>query len=178
MVRPAAAALALVVLGLSTLPVPAQWLAVGRWGSEGNFRYVRPGTWMVEQQAGGVSISAEGDHHEARIELSCDAGSPARRLRLSGYRGDALDESALAQQEPRQQALSLVLDGRAFELMVDYRPATHDWLAVEAPGPEFLDALAMGSRLEILNTQGVRVAAVGLSGSGAAREAVRRACGI
>ncbi|WP_334193191.1 hypothetical protein [Pararhodobacter sp.] len=178
MVRPAAAALALVVLGASTLPVTAQWLAVGRWGSEGNFRYVRPGTWMVQQQEGGVSITAEGDHHEIRIELSCDAGTPARQLRLSGYRGDALDESALAQQEPRQQALTLALDGRAFELMVDYRPVTHDWLAVEAPGSDFLDAFAQGSRLEILNKQGVRVAAVGLNGSGAARAAVRRACGV
>lgn len=176
MIRPAA--LALLALGVSAPPAAAQWLAVGRWGTEDNFRFVPPGTWMVLQEDGGVEITAEGDNNQGRIELTCSADAPAGTLRFSLYFGDALDESALAPVEPRRQIVTLAIDGQRFERVFDYRPLDRDWVAEEVLETPLLDAFAWGTRLELLNKEGERITAYALTGSGAARQAVRRACGI
>lgn len=176
MIRPAA--LALLALGLSAPPAAAQWLAVGRWGTEGDFRFVAPGNWMVLRNDPGVEITAEGDNHQGRIELTCDPESPRGTLRFSLYFGDALDESALADVEPRRQTVTFVIDGQRFDRIFDYRPLDRDWVASDVLDSDLLDAFAWGSRLELLNKEGERITAYALNGSGAAREAVRRGCGI
>ncbi|MCB1388942.1 MAG: hypothetical protein KDK12_07355 [Rhodobacteraceae bacterium] len=177
MIRPTAV-LAALALVLSALPAAAQWVAVGRWGAEGNFRYVPPGTWMVLQQDGQVEITAEGDNHQGRIELTCDGERPGGTMRFSGYFGDALDESALSDVEPHVQSVRFVIDGQSFDRTFRYRPDARDWVADDVLEPGLLDVFAWGQRFEILNKEGERVTSYGLSGSGAARQAVRRGCGI
>jgi hypothetical protein len=159
-------------------PAAAQWVAVGRWGTEGNFRYVAPGTWMVLQRDGGVEVTAEGDNHQGRIEMLCGTDLPEGQMRFSGYFGDALEESVMAPAGAGQQPVSLVVDGQSFERMFHYRAEARDWVAEDALDASLLDAFAWGSRFEILNAAGERVTAYSLNGSGAARSALRRACGI
>jgi len=174
----AATLLAALVLATTALPAPAQWIAVGRWGSEGNFRYVPPGTWMVQATGDGIGISAEGDHHQGRIELWCSAAEPAGRLRFSGYRGEGLDASALAGEEPRRQPVQFVIDGQSFERVFDYRPDERDWVAGAVLDGPFLNALAGGQRLELRNPGGEAITAFRLDGSRAARSAVQQRCGL
>lgn len=161
--------LALAVLLALPLPAAAQWVAVGRWGSEANFRYVAPGTWMVLNDAGTTTITAEGDNHSGRIEVWCNAEAPAGRLRFSGYYGEALTRAD-------SEAVRLVIDGQSFERRLAYQPLAREWLATGVLDSALLDAFAWGSRLELLNAAGERVTAYALNGSGAAREALRRGC--
>ena len=176
MIRPVV--FVLLALALSAPPAAAQWLAVGRWGREGDFRYVPPGHWMVRQQDGRVEITAEGDNHQGRIELTCGPETPAGTLRFSLYFGDALDDSALAEAEPRRQTVTFAIDGQRFDRVFEYRARDRDWVAAEVLETPLLDAFAWGTRLELLNKEGERITAYALNGSGAARSAVRRACGL
>ena len=156
---------------LTALPAQAQWQGVGRWGSEQSFRFVAPGTWMVLQSGQTTQITAEGDNHSGRIELWCSPDAPAGHLRLSLYYGDAL---GLSENEP----VRLSIDGQNFERTLRYRPADRDWVAADVLDDEMLDAFAWGQRLELVNAAGARITAYALNGSGPARAALRRTCGI
>lgn len=159
-------------LALATpLPALAQWQGVGRWGSEQSFRFVAPGTWMVLQQGDSVQITAEGDNHSGRIELRCTRDAPAGQLRLSRYYGDGL---GLSDSEP----VRFAIDGQSFERTLRYRPADRDWVASDVLDTALLNAFAWGTRLELLNAAGERITAYRLNGSGAARAALQRTCGI
>lgn len=153
------------------LPAQAQWIAAGRWGTAESFRYVPPGTWMVLTEGATASASAEGEHHQGRIELQCGPGVPAGRLSLSAYRGGALTGAG-------SQPVRLVIDGEPFDRVLHYRPEQRDWRDEGGLEPGFLDALGSGARLEVLNAAGQRVTALRLNGSGAARATLRRVCGL
>lgn len=170
MIRPLLVAATLLV---SALPAAAQWVAVGRWGTPEAFRYVAPGSWMVlaGAAAGTVEISAEGDNHVGRLVLRCDPRAPAGEAVFSQYYGDAL---ALEAETP----VELRIDGQGFARAFRYDPAARLW---RAPGPldaAFLDAFAQGRRMELVTGAGTLVTRYRLSGSGAARAALQRSCGL
>ena len=159
-------------LALATpLPALAQWQGVGRWGSEQSFRFVAPGTWLVLQQGDSVQITAEGDNHAGRIELSCSRDAPGGQLRLSRYYGDALELSD-------HELVRFAIDGQSFERSLRYRPADRDWVASDVLDAALLNAFAWGTRLELLNAANERITAYALNGSGTARAALQRTCGI
>ncbi|MFN4101392.1 MAG: hypothetical protein ACK4GT_16620 [Pararhodobacter sp.] len=169
--------LAALVLAATSLPAPAQWIAVGRWGSEREFRHVPPGTWMVRDEGDSIAISAEGDHHQGRLEFWCSAGDPAGRLRFSGYRGDGLPVP-FADGGPVSHPVQFVIGAQHFDRVFDYRPAERDWLGPALLDPDFLEVFAAGQRMDLLDAGGERITSFRLAGSRAARVAVQQSCGL
>ncbi|MCL4675131.1 MAG: hypothetical protein KJZ59_03680 [Pararhodobacter sp.] len=164
---------------LSALPAAAQWIASGRWGTETNWRYVVPGTWLVQRNddaARPVSIHAEGDNHVGRIEFWCDPQSGASGLRFGAYRGDALRQPAVPEPVKPSETVALVIDGQRFERLFEYDAAARTWTASDALDAGFLDAFSWGSRMDLVNAAGEAITGYRMNGSSAAREALRRAC--
>lgn len=179
MPRPTVPLLCLLALTLwLATPADAQWVAVGRWAQGDGFRFVAPGTWMVLAEGERVTISAEGDNHVGRLDLWCRADAPAGGLRFSGYYGEGLQRTHGPLPWPSGEAVVLMVDGRRFERVLRYDPLGRDWSAEAAIDPALLDALSNGSALELRGSDGGLVTRLGLSGSGAAREALRRVCRI
>ena len=169
---------ALALIPLSALPAQAQWTAVGRWGSENAFRYVQPGTWMARVEDTRVEVSAEGDNHQGRLTFRCEQSRPEGRMVFELYRGGGLRDSLYSRTQPARETVRLVIDGQSFGGEMEYRPNDRVWVTTDLLTPGFLDAFAWGARMEMLNAYGERVTAFGLNGTGAAREVMRRVCGI
>lgn len=163
---------------LAAPPAAAQWVAVGRWAQGSDFRFVAPGTWMVLQEDGAVSISAEGGNHVGRLTFHCGADDPAGRLWFDLYYGDALARTPAPLPWPSGERVTLVIDNQPFALEVDYHPDDRAWSAEAPLTRRFLDAFAWSQRLDILNRAGEVVTSYGMTNSGAAREAVWRRCGL
>ncbi|HPD94053.1 MAG: hypothetical protein H6900_16140 [Rhodobacter sp.] len=161
--------------GLGGLPAAAQWVAVGRWGEPDNFRFVAPGTWMV-WTAGrdAVEVSAEGDNHDGRLTFWCRPDAPEGGIRFSQYFGDALPPGP----EGKDQPVVLVVDGQRFERVLAYEPAGRQWQVSGGLEQDFLEAFGWGTRMEVQTPSGTLVTRLGLNGSGTARSALRRACGL
>ena len=174
--KPAAARLLpCAMAALLALPAPAaaQWVAVGRWGSEGNFRYVAPGTWMVLPTETGAEVSADGDNHVTRLTLVCEPGAAAARVELTRYFGYALPR------DPATQAkFLLVLGDVRMELDATWSDAIEGWVAEDAMGPDTLSLFSWANQITVLDADEAALATYRMNGSSAAREALRRRCGI
>lgn len=175
--RPAARVLVCALLALPAPPALAQWIAVGRWGSEQSFRFVPPGTWMVLEEDGRTSISAEGEYHDGRLTLSCTAEPGSAVLVFSHYHGAALNEAEVRLSGIPRVAATLAVEDRAFVLHLDQSLIAREWSAT-LPTPEILDAMAGGRWMELRLASGERVTRIGLGRAAAAREAVRQGCGL
>ncbi|MCB1394829.1 MAG: hypothetical protein H6898_16880 [Rhodobacter sp.] len=176
--RPFHRTLALAALMLVTaLPAQAQWLAVGRWGTDGSWRYVQPGTWMVLQENGGeaVSVSAEAENHDGRLEFWCRREAAEGGLVFDFYFGDALNRPE-AEKEP--QIATLQIDGQTFDTALSYDPEARNWHDSGALRRELLDAFSWGSSLELVNAAGDTISRFRLNNSGSARSALRNTCGL
>lgn len=161
----------------TALPASAQWIASGRWGTETNWRYITPGTWMVlrsDNPTQPTSIHAEGANHVGRIALWCDPQTQASNLRFDAYRGTALVQTlgALVTEEP----VIFDIDGQAFERRFSYNAAQRAWVASEVLDAPFLDAFSWGAQLRLRNAAGDEITSYRLNGSSAAREALRQTC--
>ncbi|GAB4273613.1 MAG: hypothetical protein Kow0013_27570 [Pararhodobacter sp.] len=154
----------------------AQWIAVGRWGSEDNFRSVVPGTWMVLQRDDWVEISAEADNHDGRLTFQCSADNPGGSLRFERYFGSTLPRP-IAPDDPHV-SVALVIDGERFEQIVSYSPGERSWAATGTLASPLMDAFSFGSRMELVTGSEETVARFRLNGSGTARAAIRRICRI
>ncbi|WP_068306755.1 hypothetical protein [Pararhodobacter sp. CCB-MM2] len=165
-------------LAASALPGWAQWTAVGRWGSDNAFRYVQPGAWMHRTEGTRVEVSAEGDNHQGRLTFRCEQSRPEGRMVFEMYRGPGLNDSVFSRTQPAREFLRLDIDGQSFVGEVEYRPTDRLWVTTDLLTPGFLDAFARGARLEMYNIHDERITAFGLRGTGAAREVMRRVCGI
>jgi hypothetical protein len=154
----------------------AQWLAVGRWGTERHFRFIAPGTWMVLQQDGWVEISAEAENHDGRLTFRCNAETPGGQMEFSGYFGDGLDRPT----DPASLDLpvTFVIDTQRFDQTVTYAAADRLWRASGPLNADMLDALSWGSRMVLQTEAGTPVAEFRLNNSGGARAALRRTCGL
>ena len=142
----AVTALTALALTASTLPAAAQWIAVGRWGGERDFRFVPPGTWMVQEDAGAVTVSAEGEHHRGRLEFTCSASEPAGQLRFTAYHGDALTPSGAPAQG---DAVELVIGAQRYARVLTYREDQRDWVGDAGFEAGFLEAFAAGQQMEL-----------------------------
>lgn len=160
------------------LPAQAQWIAAGRWGDQNGFRYVQPGTWMVLTQGSAVEMSAEAENHQGRLTFSCDAGQPQGRMVFDLYRGRGLYASMYSRAQPGIESIYMVIDGQSYAGEVEYRPNDRHWVATGILTPQFLDALAMGIRMEMLNAAAEPVTSFRLTGTGAARRVMAQLCGI
>ena len=176
---PRSRSLAVLLALLAWLPVPAlaQWIAVGRWGTEQSFRYVPPGTWMVEQDSNRTLISAEGDHHDGRLTLTCPDGPGAIRLSFSHYYGAAMNLAAIHLAGMTRVPATLAVGDQAFVVHLDQSPDAREWSATLTT-PEVLDALGQGRQLDLRTMDGQAVTRFGLARASAAREALRRGCGL
>ncbi len=181
--RPLAPALAVIALCLSITPAAAQWIASGRWGSESNWRYIVPGTWMVQRHdnpAQPVSIHAEGANHVGRIALWCDPTAQTSALRFDAYRGSALRQPAATPDTTEAATITepviFEIDGQAFQRSLTYDATQRLWTATDVLDAAFLDAFSWGTRLNLRNAAGEDITGYLLSGSSSAREALRRAC--
>ncbi|MCB1405505.1 MAG: hypothetical protein KDK01_04395 [Rhodobacteraceae bacterium] len=164
---------------LSALPAAAQWIASGRWGTETNWRYVVPGTWLIQRSddpAQPVSIHAEGDNHVGRIELWCNPETRGSALRFGAYRGDALHQPAAFEQEKTSETVAFVIDGTRFERLFEYDAAARIWTATDVLDADFLNAFSWASRMDLVNAAGEPITGYRMNGSSAAREALRRSC--
>lgn len=164
---------ALAVLIVSSMPASAQWIASGRWGTEANWQYVVPGTWLIlrsDNAAQPVSIHAEGANHVGRIALWCDPQTQTSTLRFDAYRGLALNPA------PTPEPVTFEIDGQNFERTFLYDPAQSVWVADGALDATFLDAFSWGSRLQLRNAAGEEITSYRLNGSSRAREALRQTC--
>ena len=169
---------ALVLLSATlAAPAAAQWIAVGRWGTEQSFRFVPPGTWMVEQDSTHTSISAEGDHHDGRLTLTCPDAAGRVHLSFSHYYGTAMSLAAVRLAGMTRVPATLAVGDQAFVLHLDQSADAREW-SVTLTTPEVLDALGQGRHLELRTMDGQRVTRFGLARASAAREALHRACGI
>lgn len=165
--------LALAALLALPTPAPAQWLAVGRWGSEQNFRYVAPGTWMVLNTDSSAEASADGDNHVTRLTLSCRRGDSAARVELSRYFGYALPRSTA---EPT--SFLLVLDDIRIELDAVWSEGAQGWVAETALDSDALSLFRGARALNVLGPDQSTLATYRMNGSTAMREALQRRCGI
>ena len=171
--------LAVVVFAATSLPAHAQWIASGRWGTETNWRYIVPGTWMVLRQDNTnqpVSIHAEGANHVGRIELWCDPETQASALRFDAYRGAALRQPAASTAETVTEPVIFDIDGQTFEHQFTYDPTHRLWTASGVLDAPFLNAFSWGTRLQLRNSAGDEITSYRLNGSSQAREALRRTC--
>lgn len=161
--------------GLLAMPLPAlaQWVAVGRWGTEQSFRFVPPGTWMVLSDASGAEISAEGDNHVTRLTLACQPGDTAARVEVSRYFG-----YDLPREEGAQTRFLLVLDDHRMELDFTWSEERQAWVSQGALDADTLAVFGWANRLSLLNGAEAQIAQYRMNGSTAARDALRRACGI
>ncbi|WP_417589225.1 hypothetical protein [Pararhodobacter oceanensis] len=176
-----AAALTGAAVVLPALPVSAQWVASGRWGSEDRWRYVTPGSWQVlrsDHEAHPVSIHAEGENHLGRIAIWCRPDSGESMLQFDAYRGDALHQplAVSATASPPADRVTLVIGEQRFERALQYDPAQRVWTARDMLDEAFLQAFAWGSRMQMLNAQGAEITSFRLNGSGAAVSALNAAC--
>jgi len=171
-------ALAGVLFAAMAAPAQAQWLAVGRWGTDANWRYVQPGTWMVlEEGSDAVSVTAEAENHDGRLAFSCrrEATGTGGDLTFDLYFGDALPRPTVS---TGPQTTTLRIDGREFGTDLAYDPVTRSWHGAAVLQTEILDAFGWGSSLDLVNTAGDTVSRFRLNNSGGARSALRRVCGI
>ena len=160
---------------LAGFPAAAQWVAVGRWGEPEDFRFVAPGHWMVWSPARDtVEVSAEGDNHDGRLTFWCRQDASDGGIRFSHYFGDTLAPAG----GEAAQTVALVVDGQRFERRMTYDPAGRLWQTAGGLGQDFLDAFSWGTRLEVQTDTGALVTRLGLNGSGTARGALRRTCGL
>ncbi len=163
-------------VALPGMPAAAQWVAVGRWGDPGDFRYVVPGTWMVQAGSNGAAeISAEGDNHVGRITLWCRRDPAENGVRFSHYFGDDLHHPA---EERVIEPVTFVVDGQSFAGEFEFLPQDRLWVETGGLDSALLDAFAWGTQLELRNEAGDLVTRYWLNNSGGARAALRRACGI
>lgn len=169
--------LALAALVVATaLPAQAQWLAAGRWGTDANWRYVQPGTWMVlEQGSDAVSVTAEAENHDGRLAFSCRREAVGGDLTFDLYFGDALPRPMVA---TGPQSAMLRIDGRDFGTDLAYDPVTRSWHGAAVVGADLLDAFGWGSSLDLVNATGDTISRFRLNNSGGARAALRRVCGL
>lgn len=168
---------ALAALLAMPLPAAAQWIAVGRWGTEQSFRFVPPGTWMVEQDSRRTLISAEGDHHDGRLTLTCPEGPGTIRLSFSHYYGTAMNLAAVHMAGMTRVPATLAVGDQSFVVHLDQSPDAREWNATLTT-PEVLDAIGQGRHLDLRTMDGQRVTRFGLARASAAREALRQGCGL
>lgn len=164
-------------LMMSPLPASAQWIASGRWGTEGNWRYVVPGTWMVlrsDNVTRPVSIHAEGANHVGRIALWCDPEARTSEMRFDAYHGEALHQPITGDTAPER--VTFEIDGQSFERSFSYNAMQRFWVARDVLDAPFLDAFSWGNQLQLRNAAGDEITRYRLNGSSQAREALRRTC--
>jgi hypothetical protein len=171
----------LAVLGLlgSALPAFAQWVAVGRWGNESNFRFVAPGTWMtLDTGFSGFEISAEGDNHVGRLTFWCRPDMQGGGLLLTQYLGPNLRQTLRDPAQVESETVTFVLGERRFDFALDLIEWERSWTANDILTREFLDAFGRANRLELRNADDEVVTGFRMNGSSAALSALRRRCGI
>lgn len=154
-------------------PAPAQWLAVGRWGSEQNFRYVPPGTWMALTTDTGAEISAEGDNHVTRLTLACERGETAAQVELSRYFG-----YDIPREEGAQARFLLVIEDIRMQLDFVWSEAAQAWVSLDAFDSDTLALFGWANRLHLLGADEADLATYRMNGSTAALGTLRRACGL
>ena len=172
-------ALGAMAVCLSATPAAAQWIASGRWGTEARWRYIVPGTWMVQRQDSPtrpVSIHAEGANHVGRIALWCDPTSQTSALRFDAYRGSALRQPAVTEAATITEPVTFLFDGQSFERSLTYDAAQRLWTATDVLDADFLNAFSWGARLQLLNAAGDEITTYRLNGSSNARESLRQTC--
>lgn len=165
--------LALAMLLALPTPATAQWIAVGRWGSDQSFRFVAPGTWMVLSTNAGVEASVEGDNHVTRLTLACQPGDSAARVVVSRYFG-----YDLPREDGARANFLLALDDHRIDLTVVWSDAADGWVAEGALDTDTLSRFSWANRLRLLDAGETELATYRMNGTSAAREALRRRCGI
>lgn len=179
MTRMFASFLAVLGLWVGALPAAAQWVAVGRWGSESNFRFVAPGTWMaLDTGPSGFEISAEGDNHVGRLTFWCRPDMQGGGLLLTQYNGPDLRQTPRDPALVESETVTFLFGDRRFDLDLDLIAWERTWTAQDVLTREFLEAFGRANRLELRNASDVSVTSFRMNGSSAALSALRRRCGI
>lgn len=167
-------------VAMLALPATAQWVGSGRWGSDGRFRHITPGTWMVLRPQGAQSqalVSAEGMNHDGRMMINCAQGDEQAMMVFDQYFGNALSRPVEAR-DVTAQIVSFVIDGQGFESHVAYDIAHRHWSGPIPNDPQFLETFGWGSRMELRNSSGDVISQFRLNNSGGARGALRQYCGL
>lgn len=171
--------LAMLAVWGNALPVSAQWVAVGRWGSESSFRFVAPGTWMaLDTGPSGFEISAEGDNHVGRLTFWCRPDMQGGGLLLTQYLGPNLRQTLRDPGLVESETVTFIVGERRFDFALDLIEWERTWSAQDVLTRKFLDAFARANRLELRNAGEDIVTSFRMNGSSAALSAMRRRCGI
>ncbi|MEZ5752576.1 MAG: hypothetical protein R3D60_11610 [Paracoccaceae bacterium] len=171
--------LCVVLACLAATPASAEWIAAGRWSDGQGWRYVQPGTWIVDRDGpDSVALHAEGENHDTRLAIGCRRGDTAAWVEFSRYRGAALAQPVDPMAAPVTAEIGFHLDDLPIGLWMTFSPETQSWRIEDALDTEALYPFGWASRLTILAPEGTELARYRLNGSSAAREALRNACGF
>lgn len=157
----------------------ADWVGAGRWGTDTRWRYVQPGTWVLDQDAdaGRAAIHAEGSNHDTHLAVSCTAETRSGRLTFGGYRGFDLIQPRAVQEPPVTAWMNFELDGTRLGIEMRYDPLAGLWHSAAMLDATVLEAFALGRRLTVSTPDGVELAQYRLQRGRAADRGLRETCG-
>lgn len=137
--------------------------------------------WNVQLDPDGASvrIGQVAEDGSATLVASCAAGDAAQGVAgvLSGYAGAGLQKA-----DGQSERAMVFVEGAewrdAFTVQLRYDAAAGHWQLAQPLPPIFLDSLARGGRMVLVNSNWRDVAAFGLTGSANAAKAMRETCGF